>query len=95
VSVEDAPLSLPHLVTGLNSITVSVLCCLLDVPVAELPRRYRVLPCGVTILLLALSFLGTYSMIRRASASLVTRLEGRFKPLRRAVKPLRSARNYC
>jgi hypothetical protein len=80
---------------GLDSITVSVLCCLLDVPVAQLPSRCRVLLCAVTILLLALSFLGTYAMIRRASASLETRLEGRFKPLRRAVKPGGQHGNYC
>ena len=63
------------------------------VPVAQLPGRCRVLLSAVTILLLALSFPGTYAMIGRAPASPETRLEGRRKPLSRAVKPLRSARN--
>jgi len=74
--------------------TPGVLCRLLDVPVAQLPGRCGVLLSAVTLLLLVLSFPGTYAMLGRASASLETRLEGRRKRLRRAVKPLRSARNY-
>jgi hypothetical protein len=93
-SVIGALVGAGALVIGLNSVTLSVLSRLLSVPAAELPTRYGALLSAVTVALLVLSFLGSYAVMRQASASLQTRLEGRRRPLRRAVWPARSSRSH-
>jgi hypothetical protein len=93
-SVVGALVGAGALVIGLNSVTLSVLSHLLGVSVAAVPIRYGALLSAVTIALLALSFAAAYAVMRRASESLQTRLEGRRRPLRRAMRPLRSSRSY-
>jgi hypothetical protein len=93
-SVVGALVGAGALVISLNSVTLSVMSRLLGVTVAELPTRDGALLSAVTIALLALSFFAAYAVMRRASERLRTRLEGRRKPLRRAIRPLRSRRSY-
>jgi hypothetical protein len=91
-SVIGALVGAGALVIGLNSVTLSVLSRLLSVPVAQVSGRDGALLSAVTVALLTVSFFGSYVVMRRASASLQTRLEGRRRPLRRAARPLRSSR---
>jgi hypothetical protein len=91
-SVIGALVGAGALVIGLNSVTLSVLSRLLSVPVDQVANRDGALLSVATVALLALSFLGSYAVMRRASASLQTRLEGRRRPLRRAMRPMRSSR---
>jgi hypothetical protein len=91
-SVIGALVGAGALVIGLNSVVLSVLSRLLSVPAGQVSTRDGALLSAVTIALLALSFFGSYAVMRRASATLQTRLEGRRKPLRRSVWPLRSSR---
>jgi hypothetical protein len=82
------------LVIGLDSVTLSVLSSLLNVPVNEVPTRYGALLSAATIILLGLSFIATYALIRRTSARLETRLEGRRRPLGKPVRLLRPPRRF-
>jgi hypothetical protein len=91
-SVIGALVGAGALVIGLNSVTLSVLSRLLSVPAAEVSTRDGALLSAVTVALLAVSFFASYAVMRRASATLQTRLEGRRRPLRRAARPLRSSR---
>ncbi len=89
-SVVGALVGAGALVIGLNSVTLSVLSSLLKVPVDEVPSRYGAALSAVTITLLGLSFLATYALIRRTSASLEMRLKGRRRPLRKSLRLLRA-----
>lgn len=88
-SVLGALVGAGALVIGLDSLTRSALSQVLGVPVSELPARHAALLSVVTVCLLALTFLGTYAVIRRASESIDTRLHVRHRPLAKSVKRLR------
>jgi hypothetical protein len=95
-SVLGALVSAGALVIGLDSVTRNVLSRVLGVPVNDLPVRHAALLSVVTVGLLALTFIGTYALIRRASGSLETRMQVRRRPLGRAnrqLRPSRPARN--
>jgi hypothetical protein len=88
-SVLGALVGAGALVIGLDSVTRSVMSRVLGVPVIDLPVRHAALLSVVTIALLVLTFIGTYALIRRASASLETRMQVRRRPLARAARRLR------
>ena len=88
-SVLGALVGAGALVIGLDSVTRSILSRVVGVSVTDLPVRYGGLLSAVTITLLALTFAGTYTLIRRASESLQTRLQARRRPLGKAMKRLR------
>ena len=88
-SVLGALVGAGALVIGLDAVTRSILSRVVGVSVTDLPVRYGGLLSAVTITLLALTFAGTYTLIRRASESLQTRLQARRRPLGKAMKRLR------
>jgi hypothetical protein len=88
-SVLGALVSAGALVIGLDAVTRSILSRIVGVSVTNLPTRYGTLLSVVTICLLALTFLVTYTVIRRASENLQTRLHVRKAPLAKAIHRLR------
>lgn len=89
-SLLGALVSAGALVIGLDSVTRSVLARLVGTRTAELPVRHPALLSVVTITLLALTFAGTYALIRRASVIVQTRLQVRRAVLHRAGRSLRA-----
>jgi hypothetical protein len=89
-SLLGALVSAGALVIGLDSVIRSALARLTGVPVAKLPAQHPALLSVVTIMLLALTFAGTYALIRRASVILRTRFQVRRSILRRSGRSLRA-----
>ena len=89
-SLLGALVSAGALVIGLDSVTRSVLARLIGTPTAQLPVQRPALLSVVTIALLAVTFAGTYALIRRASVIVQTRLQVRRGVLRKAGRSLRA-----
>lgn len=89
-SLLGALVSAGALVIGLDSVTRNVLARLTGTPATELPVQHPALLSMVTIALLALTFAGTYALIRRASEIVQNRLQVRRGVLRKAGRSLRA-----